>query len=220
MRVPWYETPAPTAEVTAVEEPTTPPEVFLKSGVRIPEPLLDIAGPSPLNEAPSATIELPHIDLTQPLAVTEPPTASVDQPALADVTAPCRSATCAGERIADQHRVHAGCPDRGASGRERYDRSRAAHLGVPRFAPHVAAAWSGGICLLVLVSLVGYVRFISRLPAGHEVDAEWIDQWQALLADHGIERAVPLRVTADMGPMLCRLPRDTSCSCQGRCGKN
>ncbi len=73
--------------------------------------------------------------------------------------------------------------------------------------PHAVAGWAGGIALFVLVWLVGYARFVTRLPAGLDANAEWLDEWRALLTDHGVQHTVPLRVTADMGPMLCRLPR-------------
>ncbi len=66
---------------------------------------------------------------------------------------------------------------------------------------------AGGIALIVLAWLVGYAQFVARLPAGLDASAQWLDEWRALLADHGVQHAVPLRMTADMGPMLCRLPR-------------
>ena len=55
--------------------------------------------------------------------------------------------------------------------------------------------------------LAGYVRFASRLPVARAAEEDWIEQWQTLLVDFGIRRAVPLRVTGETGPMLCRLPR-------------
>ena len=43
--------------------------------------------------------------------------------------------------------------------------------------------------------------------APRAAEAEWTDQWNQLLAQRGVRRAIPLRVTVDLGPVLCRLPR-------------
>ncbi|HEY1598147.1 MAG TPA: M56 family metallopeptidase [Pirellulales bacterium] len=67
--------------------------------------------------------------------------------------------------------------------------------------------WALGIAGLVLAWLVGYARFVRRLPAGQAADDAWLEEWRALLSTAGVRRAIPLRVTADAGPMLCRLPR-------------
>ncbi len=74
-------------------------------------------------------------------------------------------------------------------------------------APYLLVLWCTGIVVLVITWLAGYVRFVSRLPAARDADEDWTDQWQALLVDFGIRNAVPLRVTGETGPMLCRLPR-------------
>ena len=70
----------------------------------------------------------------------------------------------------------------------------------------LALCWLGGMGLLAVWSLIGYVRFVRRLPPGQPAQASWTSQWEALLAEHGIGRKIPLRVTTQLGPLLCRLP--------------
>ena len=55
--------------------------------------------------------------------------------------------------------------------------------------------------------LAGYMRFVRRLPLGQAADDAWLAEWRELLAARGIVRTIPMRVTAEAGPMLCRLPR-------------
>jgi cobalt-zinc-cadmium efflux system membrane fusion protein len=42
---------------------------------------------------------------------------------------------------------------------------------------------------------------------GRQPTDAWLGEWRELVAARGVRRAIPLRVTADTGPMLCRLPR-------------
>ncbi|MBN2023604.1 MAG: HEAT repeat domain-containing protein [Pirellulales bacterium] len=90
-------------------------------------------------------------------------------------------------------------------------------LAAPRFAPLVfrdwavvgaLAIWLTGIPVVVAVWLARYARFVRRLPAGRPGDKAWQDEWTALLGEQGVRRAIPLRVTARTGPLLCRLPRE------------
>ena len=69
------------------------------------------------------------------------------------------------------------------------------------------SAWAMGIAGLVVAWLVGYARFVRRLPVGQAADDVWLEEWRALFSAAGVRCAIPLRVTADTGPMLCRLPR-------------
>jgi beta-lactamase regulating signal transducer with metallopeptidase domain len=75
---------------------------------------------------------------------------------------------------------------------------------ISRFAPAIAAVWLAGIVGCVALWLFGYVRFLQRLPVGQPADAAWLDQWRELLTQHGVRRPIPLRVTGDLGPLLCR----------------
>ena len=70
----------------------------------------------------------------------------------------------------------------------------------------VAGVWLSGMGVLVVCSLVSYLRFARRLPPGQPAEEDWVRQWDNLLAGRGIRRAIPLRVTFRTGPLLCRLP--------------
>ncbi|HEV3138622.1 MAG TPA: M56 family metallopeptidase, partial [Pirellulales bacterium] len=67
--------------------------------------------------------------------------------------------------------------------------------------------WALGVVGLAAAWLVGYLRFVRSLPSGLPAEQAWLDQWNQLLAATGGRRTIPVRVTADLGPMLCRLPR-------------
>ncbi len=71
----------------------------------------------------------------------------------------------------------------------------------------VVSLWLLGIVALGAAWLVGYARFVRSLPCSREVDPTWQDQWTDLLSAAGVRRSIPLRITAQLGPMLCRLPR-------------
>ncbi len=59
---------------------------------------------------------------------------------------------------------------------------------------------------LLGASLIGYVRFILGLRTRPPDEAAWAEEWSSLLAERGIRRPIPLRVTDELGPVLCRLP--------------
>ncbi len=69
------------------------------------------------------------------------------------------------------------------------------------------AVWLSGIVGLVAAWLIGYARFVARLPKPLPAETEWLDQWHELLLEEGRAGDVVLRVTENMGPLLCRLPR-------------
>ena len=67
-------------------------------------------------------------------------------------------------------------------------------------------AWLAGMGTLVIRALVRYIMFVRRLPPARPAEDAWVRQWEALLAEEGIRRPVRLRMTASVGPVLCRLP--------------
>ena len=67
--------------------------------------------------------------------------------------------------------------------------------------------WTAGLILLPAAWVAGYLRFVRRLPAGQEADPVWLREWSELLKSAGVGREIPLRVTEELGPMLCWLPR-------------
>jgi beta-lactamase regulating signal transducer with metallopeptidase domain len=70
----------------------------------------------------------------------------------------------------------------------------------------VASVWLLGMIALVVAWCVGYTRFVRGLPKRREGDAGWQEQWSTVLGEAGMRRRIPLRVTEDVGPMMCRLP--------------
>ncbi len=70
----------------------------------------------------------------------------------------------------------------------------------------LAAVWLAGMGLLAIRSAVIYLCFAFRLPPGQPAEEGWVCQWQDLLAGEGIRKTIPLRMTAGVGPILCRLP--------------
>jgi beta-lactamase regulating signal transducer with metallopeptidase domain len=75
-----------------------------------------------------------------------------------------------------------------------------------RAAIALLSAWLLGIVVLLTAWLVGYVRFLRLLRSRVAADERWASEWQALLAEAGV-RQIPLSMTDDLGPLLCRLPR-------------
>jgi beta-lactamase regulating signal transducer with metallopeptidase domain/multidrug resistance efflux pump len=71
----------------------------------------------------------------------------------------------------------------------------------------IVAAWLGGIVVLVAVWMVGYARFVRALASRQPGEDPWQAEWRDLVAAHGVRRDIPLAVTAQFGPVLCRLPR-------------
>ncbi|HEY2894527.1 MAG TPA: M56 family metallopeptidase, partial [Pirellulales bacterium] len=74
--------------------------------------------------------------------------------------------------------------------------------------PLIAAAlWAVGLIAPPAIWLVGYVRFVRSVQnCRRPVDA-WQSQWSELIATAPAGRQIPLCVSDDVGPMLCRLPR-------------
>ncbi|MBN1588615.1 MAG: polysaccharide biosynthesis/export family protein [Pirellulales bacterium] len=67
-------------------------------------------------------------------------------------------------------------------------------------------AWIAGMAVCLLRWLAGYVRSIRGMSTALVPDDDSLHQWQVLLAEHKIDRKIPLRLTPGMGPLLCRWP--------------
>lgn len=69
------------------------------------------------------------------------------------------------------------------------------------------AAWSGGIGLLIVIGATRYVRlFASGRPGELPQQPQWIDEWQQVCRHNSVRRA-ELRITRDLGPLVCWVPR-------------
>jgi beta-lactamase regulating signal transducer with metallopeptidase domain len=66
--------------------------------------------------------------------------------------------------------------------------------------------WQFGALFCVVWGLGRYVRFVRQLPAGQTPSAEWREEWHALLLQSSVRSDVRLRVTAELGPLLVRVP--------------
>jgi len=127
-------------------------------------------------------IELPHVDLDEPIeAVTD-----IDLEVLPHDPA----------AQGDDHLSAAAMPtsDEGA-----FRTSKVVY-------PFALGAWGLGMVAVALAWGVGYLRFVRQLPPAVPGEDSWQREWHDLLAARGVQGAIPLRVTASAGPMLCRLP--------------
>ncbi|HLA84977.1 MAG TPA: polysaccharide biosynthesis/export family protein [Thermoguttaceae bacterium] len=70
----------------------------------------------------------------------------------------------------------------------------------------LATAWAAGLFVALLRWLAGYVRSIRRMSTALAPDEASLHQWRALLTEHGVTRDIPLRLTDNLGPLLCRWP--------------
>jgi RNA polymerase sigma-70 factor (ECF subfamily) len=64
--------------------------------------------------------------------------------------------------------------------------------------------WGLGMAAWIAAWLVSYARFLHRLPEKQAVAPDWEAQWRALLAEADVRRPIALRVTPNVGPLLCR----------------
>jgi beta-lactamase regulating signal transducer with metallopeptidase domain len=69
------------------------------------------------------------------------------------------------------------------------------------------AAWATGALGLAGASLVGYLQFLRSLRSARPAGEIWAREWADLLARRGVRSAVPLSITANVGPLLCLGPR-------------
>lgn len=70
----------------------------------------------------------------------------------------------------------------------------------------VAGIWLMGMFVLIGYGLFCYGRFVRRLVSDSSSNSFWSAQWQGTLAHAKVCEEIPLLVTDDVGPALCRLP--------------
>ena len=63
----------------------------------------------------------------------------------------------------------------------------------------------GFLCVSVFAGLT-YLLLLRRLLSSWPACDSWTAQWHELLDSQGVRRSIPLRVTGDLGPMLCWTP--------------
>jgi hypothetical protein len=71
----------------------------------------------------------------------------------------------------------------------------------------ILGGWAAGILVLAGASIVSYLRFLRCLQATHPAEEVWLREWEDLCARHHVRTGVPLWVTANVGPLLCLVPR-------------
>lgn len=72
---------------------------------------------------------------------------------------------------------------------------------------YLAILWIAGIAVILSRTIWSYVRFVHHgLPPECNAADEWAAEWELMQVEAGIRRAVPLYVTEQLGPMLCRFP--------------
>ena len=192
--IPWYESapqePAPVESEIVVNTPaepapTTPPEA--------PAPLEMLA------ESP-ATVDLPDTNPSQAtgLTVVEPVVAEL-VPIEPMVLSPSPQAQAGIEATASIPDTNPPAPL------------------VPPTPPQTTTTtfhwpsillftWLAGIVVSLFRWLLGYVRSIRSMSTALQPDEASCRQWQTLLEEHKIDREIPLRLTENMGPLLCRWP--------------
>ncbi|HEY4313143.1 MAG TPA: M56 family metallopeptidase [Pirellulales bacterium] len=222
VHVPWYDAAGivdddPSEVVAAIDTEFIPSTADPTNDVIAP-PANDVsADTADSSSVPLATIELPHEDLSSPLgeSQTEETAAAVptfDETPATPIAELAVEAPMAGPSEAvsidiasdDVSKAIVLPDDELAAAEGTTDEPTNVLAAVT---PSLGTAWISGILALVSFWLVGYIRFVRRLPCAREGDADWLAQWQSLLAEQNVRAAVPLRVTHDTGPMLCRLPR-------------
>jgi len=70
----------------------------------------------------------------------------------------------------------------------------------------LAVGWLAGIGAIIAIWCFGYLQFATRLSPGLAGEETWCQQWADVLQRHAQGRKIPLRVTSDIGPLLCWLP--------------
>jgi beta-lactamase regulating signal transducer with metallopeptidase domain len=70
-----------------------------------------------------------------------------------------------------------------------------------------AIVWLVGIIALVVCALANYYRYCRAACSVQSPDDETSAQWQSLLQRTHCPAPLPLRLTSNLGPMLCLLPR-------------
>ncbi|MCA9208088.1 MAG: HEAT repeat domain-containing protein, partial [Planctomycetales bacterium] len=67
--------------------------------------------------------------------------------------------------------------------------------------------WLIGMAAMILFALADYGRSVRGSRRWRAANGVWRDEWQRLLAEAGVRRAIPLLAADDSGPMLTLLPR-------------
>jgi beta-lactamase regulating signal transducer with metallopeptidase domain len=70
----------------------------------------------------------------------------------------------------------------------------------------LAGIWLAGMVGLAGAVMVSYLRFLFCLRPTGPVEESWARQWADLLRQHRIGKAIPLQITKNVGPLLCRAP--------------
>lgn len=68
------------------------------------------------------------------------------------------------------------------------------------------AAWLAGIVALLGLGVLRYGSFAGRMRRAHPAPPIWLAQWRGILEEQGVAAPIPLLVSQDLGPALCRLP--------------
>ena len=74
------------------------------------------------------------------------------------------------------------------------------------FTAALVLAWWVGIVLSVLVYLTRYVWFVRSAPLGELCSQAWKTELSQLVRQLEVRHSVQLRITKNLGPLLCRLP--------------
>lgn len=205
-QIPWYEPVEEPAPAVVADQPTAAPYSY-RTGLWTAAPTEEIAIATPpisydppddaglIEIGPGGATETylepaepaPHDDLIVELA---PHSSDVELPII----------TSRGSPRADEEPAPAPAPATAATATIQW--------AYRRLLPVAAlAAWASGVFLGITVWILGYVRFVRRLPVARAALPEWTEQWQAIQAHKRVRGQIPLRVTENLGPMLCRLPR-------------
>jgi beta-lactamase regulating signal transducer with metallopeptidase domain len=76
-----------------------------------------------------------------------------------------------------------------------------------RWPSAICGIWLAGMCVLVVIWSVSYLRFLRCLHAAGPAEEAWVRQWQELCAQRRVLAHIPLRVMESFGPLLCCTPR-------------
>jgi WD40 repeat protein/beta-lactamase regulating signal transducer with metallopeptidase domain len=67
-------------------------------------------------------------------------------------------------------------------------------------------AWLAGVCALVGLGVLRYGAFAGRMHRARWAPPRWQAEWRRVLEEQVIRTPIPLLVSRDVGPALCRLP--------------
>ena len=67
-------------------------------------------------------------------------------------------------------------------------------------------AWSIGVLWVLGQWIVRYVWFVRHLPSRKCDEALWSQEWEELLRERGLGARIPIYLSENVGPMLCRWP--------------